>query len=52
MVFGDYTVTMDPIRLEATMRAFARLLQEQDFSPKLIARRNRFERWLAEAAGP
>ena len=51
VVLGDYTVTTTPTRLDATMRAFARFLEEKGLSPKLAAHRDRFARWLKEAAG-
>ena len=50
VVLGDYTVNATPTRLDATMRAFARFLREKDLPPKLAAHRDRFARWLAEAA--
>ena len=51
VVLGDYTVTSSPGRLDATMRAVARFLEEKDLSPRLAAHRDRFVRWLADSAG-
>ena len=50
VVLGDYTVNATPPRLDATMRAFARFLQEKDLPPKLAVHRDRFLRWLSDAA--
>ncbi|MBR4252826.1 MAG: hypothetical protein IKQ15_11115 [Kiritimatiellae bacterium] len=47
VVLGDYTVTATPSRLDSTMRAFARFLEERDLPRKLAAHRDRFARWLA-----
>ena len=46
VVLGDYTVTANPDRLEATLRAFVRFLHERDLSPPLAAHRGRFRKWL------
>ena len=51
VVLGNYTVTSSPGRLDATMRAVASFLEEQDLSPRLAAHRDRFVRWLADSAG-
>ena len=50
VVLGDYTVTSSPGRLDVTMRAVARFLEEKDLSPRLAAHRDRFVRWLADSA--
>ena len=47
VVIGDYAVTTTPTRLEATMQAFSRFLEERDLPPKLAAHRARFAAWLA-----
>ena len=47
---GDCKVTATPPRLESTMHAFSRFLHEKDIPPRLVPHRDRFLRWLAEAA--
>ena len=51
VVLGDYAVNANPVRMDSTMRAFARFLKERDIPPRLTIHRDRFARWLAEAAG-
>lgn len=51
LVLGNYSVGATPLRLESTMKAFARFLQEKDLPPKLADHRNRFASWLTEAVG-
>ncbi|MBR3582345.1 MAG: hypothetical protein IKO01_02735 [Kiritimatiellae bacterium] len=45
-VFGDYTVTFTPARLDATRCAFARILGTPDLPPELAVHRDRFLAWL------
>lgn len=52
VLFGDYSVTATPARLESTMQAFARFLEEKNLPPKLAARRDRFAAWLSENEKP
>ncbi len=51
-VFGDYTVTFTPTRLDATRCAFARILGTPDLSPELAVHRDRFLSWLLSEAPP
>ena len=48
-VFGDYTVTFTPARLDATRCAFARILGTPDLPPELAVHRDRFLAWLRTA---
>ena len=50
-VFGDYTVTFTPARLDATRCAFARILGTPDLPPELAVHRDRFLAWLRTADG-
>ena len=48
-VFGDYTVTFTPARLDATRCAFALILGTPDLPPELAVHRDRFLAWLRTA---
>ncbi len=51
VVLGDCTVAVTPSRLDATIRAFARFLEERDLPKPLAVHRDRFARWLADTSG-
>ena len=51
LIIGDYAVNANPVRMESTMRSFARFLKERNLSPGLTVHRDRFARWLSETSG-